>query len=126
MCYIHLKSYYIYCMKDTEERLNSKCLGLKGTVNVFLSSHQLQAKCLTVGERSSVKNKPSIQTQAGRINVYPLPLDTSHFKTYSAEIAIKVISLRVAAEITGLQRILNSLEPQKKKNKKTIPPCCGI
>lgn len=98
-----------------DEILNSKCLELKGTVNVFLSSHLLQAKCLTVGGRPSVKNKLSIHTQAGRINVYPLPLDTSHFKTYSAEIAIKDINLRVAAEITGLQKIFNSLEPQKKR-----------
>lgn len=41
---------------------------------------------------------------------------TSHFKTYSPETAIKEISLRVAAEITGLQRMFNSLQPQEEKN----------
>lgn len=47
---------------------------------------------------------------------------TSHFKTHSAEIAIREISLREAAEISGLQRMLNSQQPQRKR---PCLPCCG-
>ncbi len=47
---------------------------------------------------------------------------TSHFKTYSPETAIKEISLRVAAEITGLQRMFNSLQSQRKRS---CLPCRG-
>lgn len=48
---------------------------------------------------------------------------TSHF----TEIAIKEISLRVAAEITGLERMFNSLQPERKRQFLPCLPCiCNI